>query len=100
MSPIDRSYEEKRDYIRMQVNSAITITHNSNTYAGTCIDLSGTGMMIATDAALSIDDECEVSIEQNEEGRRPFNALVKVSRIIAKDDGLTTIGFSITEVLT
>lgn len=99
MSAIDRSYEEKRDFIRMQINSPITISHNGNNYSGTCKDLSGTGMMVSTEAKLAIDDVCEVSIEQKEEGRRPFNAQVKVNRIIADDADDNTIGFSITEVL-
>ena len=99
MSALDRSYEEKRDFIRMQVNSPITIKHNGNSYTGTCKDLSGTGLLVETDASFSIDDDCQVSIEQQDEARRGFNAQVRVNRVDKGADGNNSIGFSITEIL-
>ena len=99
MSALDRSYEEKRDFIRMRVNSPITIKHNGNTHTGICKDLSGTGLLVETDATLSIDDECIVNIEQEDETRRGFHAEVKVNRVDSNGDGNNSIGFSITEIL-
>ena len=39
-------YSEKRDFIRMRVESDMTFSYNGQTYAGTCIDLSSKGMQV------------------------------------------------------
>ena len=42
----DRDYSEKRDFIRMQIETAITLTQGSQRHEGVCLDLSSTGMQV------------------------------------------------------
>ena len=98
MASIDRSYSEKRDFIRMRVNSPVAIHHAGQDYQGFCKDLSGAGMLLETDRAFDIGTEVEVSIEQKCETHLPFNARATVSRV--EDNGDTyLVGLSITDIL-
>ena len=95
----DRSFEEKRDFIRMQINSSVTITDKNNTYTGICKDLSGTGMRIETGDSFTVGNELTVSIQQKDEVRKPFNAIVEVTRIEEGDNDKQLIGLTIKEIL-
>lgn len=95
MSLTDRSYVEKRDFRRMQINSPVVISHENQTYQGMCKDLSGTGMMIETDASFTVGAIITVTIEQK--GGMPFNAKVEVKRI-EEGNNNQTIGLAIIDI--
>ncbi len=97
MASIDRSYSEKRDFIRMQVNSPIAIRHEGSDYEGICKDLSGAGMLLETEQAFAVGAELEVSIAQKRETHLPFNASATVSRI-DEHDGKFLVGLAITRI--
>ena len=46
MSQKDRDYSEKRDFIRMQIETTVALEHGDTKLSGVCIDLSSTGMQI------------------------------------------------------
>ncbi|ARN75289.1 PilZ domain-containing protein [Oceanicoccus sagamiensis] len=98
MSTSDRSYNEKRDFIRMKINSQLTIRQDGQDYTGTCKDLSGAGMSIESDQSFAVGSELEVSIAQQGETHLPFNATAEVSRVEAGENGLFSIGLSIKEI--
>jgi hypothetical protein len=98
MSPIDRSYNEKRDFIRMKINSPVNISHAGKIYKGICKDLSGAGMLIETNQLFAVGDEVDISIEQKAENHLPFNAKAEVSRIDAGADDKHIVGLAITHI--
>ena len=99
MSSIDRSYNEKRDFIRMRINSAVQVRHNGQEFEGVCKDLSGAGMLIQTEQLLDVGSELEVSIKQDGESQLPFKANAVVSRTESNTDGSYVLGLSINEIL-
>ena len=42
-------YSEKRDFIRMRVETAATFVLDGKTYDAVCVDLSSTGMQLETE---------------------------------------------------
>ena len=99
MAASDQSYSEKRNFIRMQVNSPITITYADREYQGLCKDLSGAGMQIETEDNFEVGAQLEVIIQQKGGNHLPFNALVEVTRSQASTPGNQIIGLSIKEIL-
>ncbi|MCR8923552.1 PilZ domain-containing protein [Dasania sp. GY-MA-18] len=99
MTASNRSYDEKRDFIRMQVNSPISISHEGSQYEGVCVDLSGTGLRISCAEPLAMGAECEVAIAPTAHGQHSFNALATVTRVEQDADQQYLIGFSIKQIL-
>lgn len=95
----DQPYSEKRDFIRMQVNSPVVITYADRQYQGLCKDLSGAGMQVETEDSFEVGAQLEVTIQQKGENHLPFNALVEVTRSKTSTPGNQTIGLSILEIL-
>ena len=98
MSNNDRSYNEKRDFIRMKINSQLTIRQDGQDYAGVCKDLSGAGMSVESEQSFALGSEIEVSIAQQGETHLPFNATTEVSRVETTENGQFSIGLSIKEI--
>lgn len=98
MSASGRPFNEKRDFIRMKINSTVKITHASNEYQGVCKDLSGAGMSILTGTAFNTGDQVDILIEQQKENHLPFHATATVSRVQQEDSGDYTIGLSIEQI--
>lgn len=98
MASLDRSFSEKRNFIRMKINSKVVINHEGNEFEGICKDLSGAGMLIETTEMFNLGDELDVSIQQKGETHLPFNAKVEVSRISKGDDGSQIVGLVIKEI--
>ena len=99
MTVSNRSYDEKRDFIRMQVNSPISIHHQGKQYDGLCVDLSGTGLKISCPDQLAMGAECEVAIAPTAQGQHSFKALVTVTRVEEDANQQYLIGFSISQIL-
>ena len=98
MESIDRTYNEKRDFIRMQVNSPLDIRHEGKDYQGICKDLSGAGMLIETDQLFEIGAHLEISIQQQGETHLPFHATAEVTRIEGESGEGHILGLSIKEI--
>jgi c-di-GMP-binding flagellar brake protein YcgR len=98
MSASDRSFNEKRDFIRMKINSTVKVTHAGNDYQGTCKDLSGAGMSILTETQFNVGDEVELLIEQEGDTHLPFHASAEVTRVEPEESGNYMVGLSIREI--
>lgn len=96
MSP-ERTYNEKRDFIRMKINSAVVLDHQGTEYKGTCKDLSGAGMSIATEQSLTVGDQVHVSIASQDDSHLPYKATASVSRVDSTDEGYL-IGLSVDQI--
>jgi hypothetical protein len=98
MSNIERSYNEKRDFIRMKINSQLIIRQGDAEYLGICKDLSGAGMSVESDQSFELESKVDVSIAQQGDTHQPFNASAVVSRIEPTDTDTFIIGLSIKDI--
>ena len=98
MSSIDRSFSEKRNFIRMKVNSEVSLQSQGKSCTGKCKDISGSGMRVETSEAFSVGEEVQVAINQKGENHLPFHAIAEVSRVDCIDDDHFSIGLSIIEI--
>lgn len=98
MSTDDNTYSEKRDFIRMRINSPVDISLAGKTYRGTCKDLSGAGMLVETEQAFDIGAKVDISIDQDNDKHLPFNAKAEVSRITEGESNNYIVGLIIKEI--
>jgi len=86
MSSIHRDYQEKRNFIRMKVDTPVNVTLASKgqRYDGICRDLSGGGMLVELATALPVGTELEVSIESGHGHNPMLHAKAEVTRVVAQ----------------
>lgn len=77
---IGKNFDEKRDFMRMQINSTITLNHAGVEYQGICKDISSTGMLVETDHEFDLGEELNIAITTSNNSSAPFNAVVEVLR--------------------
>ncbi len=59
----NRSYDEKRDFIRMEINASAIITdHNGMQKEGVCVNLSGGGALLELEDNLPVNQPIGVTI--------------------------------------
>lgn len=82
MNSIIRDYSEKRDFIRMKVDTEISLSfeNSDQTIKAVCRDLSGTGMLIEVDEPLTEGSEFNTSLPSSNEAFPSFETKVKVIR--------------------
>jgi hypothetical protein len=82
-----RDYQEKRNYIRMQMDvpASISLTHEGNVVQARCLDLSGNGMLIMSPEAFEDGTEFDIVISSTQPNLPPLEAKVKTTRCIEKD---------------
>ena len=90
-------YDEKRDYIRMEVDCEITYKlADSDTFkTGRCISLSGAGVSFIADTAYDVGLAMEVNIIPKSAVTPSMTAFIEVVRSIPKDDGTFEVAASI-----
>ncbi len=96
---IDYSYDEKRDFARMSIDTQVAYTVKSSsdtTHHGTSHDLSATGLAMTTDYKLAVGDEIEVVMNATDERLPPFIADGKVLRVANNDNKTFDISISLT----
>ena len=101
---INRHYTEKRNFIRMQVDTPATVTLSTSggqreICNGICHDLSGGGMLLTLDKQLAVDTEVFVSITTNHGHQPTINARCSVSRVQLGPKKTYLHGLSITEIV-
>ena len=82
----DQSYEEKRGFVRMRIDTLVSYTIKGKTNQarqGTSQNLSATGLYMTTEDALDMGDEVELIINPSNQLLPPFVAEGKVVRCIA-----------------
>jgi len=92
-----RAYSEKRNFIRMKIDTPVELRHGGETLMAQCRDLSGSGLLLNCTKALPLNVDVEVHIAQEGDNRQPFNATAKVVRVDATDGGFI-IGLALTEI--
>lgn len=100
MDLASHAYSEKRNFIRMKIDTPVdvTILSESETIHGTCRDLSGGGMLIEIDKVLPVGTELEVSLASSHGHHPMLQATAMVARVISSQAGSCTLGLEIVEM--
>ena len=94
----EKTADEKRDFVRMSINSHVDIRYAGNSYPAVCKNLSGAGMSLETIQSFDIGTVLQITIQQENTKLQPFVADASVARVDAGQDGKFMIGLSITEI--
>lgn len=95
-----REYDEKRDFIRMTVDCAMTLRHlgSGQVLKGHCVNLSATGVLVRLDEAPEIGARLELGIAPELAVVPALNAVVEVVRVLPADAGGFDVGTAIVEM--
>ncbi len=85
MNLASRNYQEKRSFIRMKVETPISVqTVEGVTLSGTCHNISGGGMLISVSEALPLGTELEVAVTAHSGFAPMLIARTSVSRVMSQ----------------
>lgn len=96
---IDYTYDEKRDFARMDIDTQVSYTVKGSTdtpHLGTSHDLSATGLAMTTDYKLTVGDEIELVMNAADKRLPPFIADGHVLRVVSNDDNAFDVSISLT----
>ena len=101
MGTHDKSYSEKRDFIRMKIGAPLNakLSLDADIIEGLCRDLSGGGMQVETAQSIPMDTELEVEVSSDHGHNPTLRARAKVARSSEGEDGGYILGLVILEVL-
>ncbi len=92
-----RGYDEKRDYIRMDIDCDITyrFADSGAIYRGQCTTISGAGVSFISDQPIEIGKAMEINILPTKALTPPMNAFIEVVRSTRQPEG----GYEIAAVI-
>ena len=95
-----RNYNEKRDFIRMKVDTEITITvDGAEEHQAYCRDLSGTGMLIEVGQQIAEGTICDTRLPSQNDAFPALDAKIKVVRCLpSHNDETYQLGTEILEI--
>lgn len=94
------AHDEKRDYIRMEVDCDITYkpANSQDCKTGRCTTLSGAGVSFLADQPFDAGLAMEVSIIPKTSITPPMTAFIEVVRSVKRDENLYEIAASIKSI--
>lgn len=94
------NHDEKRDYIRMDVDCEITykLADAQTAKIGRCTTISGAGVSFIADQAFEIGLAMEVSIAPKSSITPPMTAFIEVVRSVKQDDNSYEIAATIKSI--
>ncbi|AFV00830.1 PilZ domain-containing protein [Simiduia agarivorans] len=100
MSLANRAYSEKRNFIRMRIDSPVEIhTSDDAELQGFCSDLSGGGMAVEIDKALPVGTQLTISLSSSHGHSPMLRAKAHVARVHAGPNETCTLGLEIDELI-
>ncbi len=83
MTLLEQSYAEKRNFIRMRVDTIVSFVRGGKParYEGRCRNLSGAGMLLESDKKLALGDRLTVTVPADGPNFTPLDALAEVVRV-------------------
>lgn len=93
-----RAYSEKRNFIRMKINTPIQIEAGGDKFLARCKDLSGSGVLIQTDRALALGTTVQIYIDQEGDKLLPFRATGEVVRVDPVNPSGYILGLSLSAI--
>lgn len=95
MSQSDHAYSEKRDFIRMRLDTAVTLHHADQATPALCLDLSSSGMQLEAEVTLNIGDKVRVHIPSEHSELAGLDAQAEVVRVSDLGGGRQSLGLNI-----
>ncbi|WP_324727203.1 PilZ domain-containing protein [Pseudomonas chlororaphis] len=95
MSPNDRDYSEKRDYIRMRVDAEVTLIHQGQVISAVCIDLSSSGIQVRAPRSFKVGDQLSVRIDSDHAALRGLEADTEVVWVTELEGNGQKLGLTI-----
>lgn len=82
-------YDEKRDFIRMQADCNMTfrLADTEIVYDGTCVNISGSGILFEADIPLELGKAVEVRIIPRNKVTPPLTAYIETLRCTGSETG-------------
>ena len=100
MNLANRTYDEKRDFIRMRVDTPVAVKlDQQHQWEGTCHNLSGGGMLISVPESLRLGTELEVTVSSHHGHHPMLKALTRVRRIHPQAQQECCVGLEILTLL-
>jgi len=80
----DRTYAEKRNFIRMKIDTMVsfTIRGSAERHEGRCKNLSGNGMLLETGKKLQTGDSMSITVPSENSHFSNLNATAEVLRVV------------------
>jgi len=91
----EQHYEEKRNFIRMRIDSDAIIRVGDTIHDAQCIDLSSDGMQLQTGLELSNGEQIEVEIVSRHSQLPGLKATAQILRVQQDDSGQYLLGLRI-----
>ncbi|NER61775.1 PilZ domain-containing protein [Pseudomonas sp. MAFF212428] len=95
MSQKHADYAEKRDFIRMRVDTEVTLISAEQVIAATCLDLSSSGMQIKAPNRFQVGDKLQVRIDSEHTSLAALEAEVQVVWIADQPQNEQKLGLRI-----
>ncbi|MCO7515031.1 PilZ domain-containing protein [Pseudomonas guariconensis] len=95
MSQIPSNHGEKRDFIRMRIDTEVTLLHADQVIAAVCLDLSSGGMQVQAREHFQVGDRIEVRIDSDHPALKGLHASTEVVWIAEQPDGQQKFGLRI-----
>ncbi|MBX2808889.1 MAG: PilZ domain-containing protein [Cellvibrionaceae bacterium] len=101
MTRADLKYNEKRNFIRMQVDTPaqVSIEGNNTPCDGVCNDLSGGGMLLTINKELPLNTELVVTVSSLYGHNPMLQAKCRIARIESGPNDSCLLGLEIDEIL-
>jgi hypothetical protein len=100
MGQIDRDFEEKRNFIRMQMDSVAKLTiDGSNTLDVTCQNLSASGLSITANEPIALDTAVSITIPSPNAQFQPMQSNGNVIRCDKVSENQYQIGVEISSMI-
>lgn len=100
LNPRSRNWDEKRDFIRMKVDTEVTIVveESKQQLTGLCRNLSGTGMLLEVDSQVPEGHTCKTTLNSSNTSFPALDATIKVVRCTQLEDDLYQLGTEIVHI--
>ncbi|QVM89825.1 PilZ domain-containing protein [Pseudomonas entomophila] len=95
MSQPPVNYSEKRDFIRMRIDTEVSLLHAGQVIAAVCLDLSSSGMQVQAPQRFQVGDCLEVRIDSDHPALKGLHASTEVVWIADQPGGEQKLGLRI-----
>lgn len=95
MQPTPTNYSEKRDFIRMRIDTEVTLLHADQVVAAVCLDLSSSGMQVQAPRHYQVGDRIDVRIDSDHPALSGLHASTEVVWIADQPGGQQKFGLRI-----
>ena len=88
-------YTEKRDFIRIRVDTDVTLIQANQVIGATCRDLSGSGMQVEAPRSFQVGEQLRVRIDSEHATLKGLEAQTQVVWVADQEQGTQKLGLKI-----